>query len=84
MDKIGMQALLNSYEEGKNLTLLETYIKKCGGSIESFVEKKKLCTVIKEKCCTLVVYVEKLLRAWITGQDMKCTTVDVYNKMKNL
>ena len=43
-----------------------------------FERKKKLCVV--RKWGTHVVYAEKLLREWITGQDMKCNTVDVYNK----
>ena len=77
-----MQALLNSYEEDKNLTLLETYIKKCGGTVKSFAEKGGVVRI--GKCCTLVVYAEKRLRVWITGQDMKWATVDVYSKLKNL
>ena len=43
-----MQDLLNSYEEGKNLTLLETYIKKCGDTVESFVEKRSFVRVSKK------------------------------------
>ena len=65
----------------EKITLLETYIKKCGGSIESFVGTH---FVRISKCCSLVVYVEKPLRVWITEQDMKCVTVDVYSKMKTL